>query len=260
MAEFLGGSTDWPSGESKGINSVSEPRSKARAIMVWSLSKDDDGLESVHPLTNKGAPLSSQSERPKGSPPSRVGRGTTGAPSVFVDPRSQVPQGQHPLPRRQEVEPTMVLKGRKLDEMRAEVARQKIAYQRKKQRTLVLWALAGGGALAMGWFVGILLSPGPSGGSPPSLDPTLSSGAPSEAAGVKGEVMLGAAETAIDAAPREAEISAATPLDDLPAEEPEQKAPTNPTDGRGSLQEEVDADTSPPRSQQTFTLDDLPAD
>lgn len=225
------GAPEWSSGAGKGINSVSERRSKARAIMVWSLSKDDDGLESVHPLTNQGASLSSSGERASGERSAGGAPSSTArrAPSVFVDPRSQIPQTRPVSQRRQEVEATMVLTARKVDEMRAEVARQKLAYRRRKRRMFVLWVLAGGAALAMGWFAGILLSPAPS----------EKLGAPSAFEHQKVEDDTRSA--AKDVRPEE-ETAAITSLEELPPDEDERN------------------DTSPPPGEAAFTLDELPAD
>jgi hypothetical protein len=143
--------------------------------------------------------------------------------------------------RRQEVEATMVLTARKVDAMRAEVARQKLAYRRRKRRTLVLWVLAGGAALAMGWFVGILLSPAPSAhrGAVHSVRLEIDT-EKSTPAQMKAKE---SAPSGPNGAVRPSEEAAAiTSLEELPPEEDEK------------------SDTSAPPGEATFTLEDLPAD
>lgn len=212
--------------------------------MVWSLSKDDDGLESVHPPTNQGAagPLS-RDRAPLGGPkPS--GRTSSAAASVFVDPSSQVPDAATAFQRRDAVEPTVVLKGRKLDELRAQVAQQKLSHQHKKQKTLVIWTLAGGVALALGWLAGIFLSPQGAGqlrGSQGRTEPAA------EQRAVEGRLVQ--------------EVSEEPRREELPSEEPLLQPTDAPVAERDkALTKEETSDTSTPSADEAFTLDDLPAE
>jgi hypothetical protein len=82
-----------------------------------------------------------------------------------VDPISQIPDPmaapvssrvQHP-PKKRTVEPTLVLRNRQLDGLRAEVRRRQAAFKRQRFSSLFIWGLAGGAAvfggawLARGW-------------------------------------------------------------------------------------------------------------
>lgn len=229
--------------------------------MVWSLSKDDDGLESVYPL-NQGAALSQPSEslslpakqqlkHPMNAAPSP----TKAAPSVFVEPSSQLPEAPAPFHPREVVEPTMVLKGRKLDEMRAAVARQKSGYRREKQKTLLLWALSGGAALAMGWFFGILLSPEHTSKIPSNGALSAGSGAVVDPSHTE----TGSAESEPRVAPAPTN---AVRLEDLPSEDVSpHPGSSDPEQQSEEVPPAADAtDTSLPSGTDAFTLDDLPAE
>lgn len=69
--------------------------------------------------------------------------------TVVVDPVSQIPE---PMPRfsREPVEKTEVLKGRRIDQLRAEVHRKRKEQQRRHHKRIALWGLAGAGAVLLG--------------------------------------------------------------------------------------------------------------
>lgn len=92
--------------------------------MVWSLSQDDDGLESVQPP-------------PPGTlPPQSL-------PSDRPFPTSQAPQVK-------KNEPTLVLGERRLDSLRAEVKRRRRHVAMFKVGAILGWMLAGGAAVGAG--------------------------------------------------------------------------------------------------------------
>jgi hypothetical protein len=134
----------------------------------------------------------------------------------------------------------MVLKGRKLDDLRAQVARQKATHQRDRQRVLLLWAFAGGGALAIGWFAGLILRPQ----AEPNAQfyPTPPSEVASERATRTAPVPLPCDDAAED-----------------PAPEPAQEQNEAPAQVDASAPGDV-SHTVPPSDDDTFTLDDLPPD
>jgi len=208
--------------------------------MVWSLSKDDDGLDSVLPLAD--APLApSRSSVAVGARSTASDATPLGAsPTVVVDPISQVPEGFGVRPAgKQVVEPTLVLKGRKLDQLRAEVARHRTAHQRKKQKALLLWAGAGALALCLGWAVGTAFRPND---AQPVQEPPASQSSGTESAG--SEPAEPSAPAAPGLTPPAERSPASVDWADLPAEDEAEK-------GRGSSAEP---------SSDAFTLDDLPVD
>src|SRR5690606_6767509 len=81
-----------------------------------------------------------------------------GSSSIVVDPISQIPEPLETRARKG-VEPTQILKGRRLDALRAEVAQRRRAHRRRQQRTLLWWAVAGAGALCLGWLAGQAFTP-----------------------------------------------------------------------------------------------------
>lgn len=105
--------------------------------MVWSLSQDDDGLE---PVSQPSSSLSASREQGQSAPGP--------ASSVVVDPRSQLPPDAAREFALAAMEPTEVLHGRTVDELRAQVERQRRAYQRRASGRLLLWGVAG--AIAVG--------------------------------------------------------------------------------------------------------------
>ena len=134
--------------------------------MAWSLSKDDDGLDSVVPPAGSTNRPSQAPRTPSTTPrvfaSQSLGVSASSAPaeqglqgggaSVVVDPSSQIPQALDSSPSHHyaAVERTQVLKGRRLDNLRAEVRERRKAYKRRKLRVLALWGVAGGGALLLG--------------------------------------------------------------------------------------------------------------
>lgn len=128
--------------------------------MTWSLSKDDDGLDGLGPLEQPIAPAVDSGEaRRVGFAP--VTTADT-SPSVVLDPIDETPQVPvFASPRaRRAVEPTLVLKTRRLDELREEVKKRRVSHSRKKVKLLFLWAFAGGLALWLGAFAArTLLAP-----------------------------------------------------------------------------------------------------
>lgn len=119
--------------------------------MTWSLSNDDDGLEGISSPQPHTIPLPDPgSER-------RVGfvqpRGPDTGPSIVVEPElpvQSVPAPVNTTGARRALEPTLVLKTRRLDELRDEVHKRRISHNRKKAKALILWGVAGGMALWLG--------------------------------------------------------------------------------------------------------------
>lgn len=119
--------------------------------MVWSISKDDDGLEPAIPRPGHGTDDRSV----------RQHRST-----VVVDPVSQIPEPMENArrsPRR--AEPTRILSARKMDQLRAQVAKHQRLQHRRQWVRLVTWGAAGALAVALG---GIM-----AGGVLPRLDNEL---------------------------------------------------------------------------------------
>lgn len=130
--------------------------------MTWSptQSPDDDGLEPIResslPAAPFRAPQRTLTGMPPPTPPSR--RVVSESPSVVVAPESQVPSApSHPLAAPLLIEPTVILHGRKVDRLRAEVQLQRRAYQREHGRRLLLWGGAGAGAVALGALAASLI-------------------------------------------------------------------------------------------------------
>ncbi len=130
--------------------------------MTWSptQSPDDDGLEPIResslPAAPSRAPQRTLTGMPPPTPPSR--RVISESPSVVVAPESQVPSApSHPLAAPLLIEPTVILHGRKVDRLRAEVQLQRRAYQRDHGRRLLLWGGAGAGAVALGALAASLI-------------------------------------------------------------------------------------------------------
>lgn len=241
--------------------------------MVWSLSKDDDGLDSVHPLPTdaRGVIVRGNDARPA-SPIRHV------VPTVVVDPVSQVPQPPTSAAQRRAVEPTLVLKGRKLDEMRAQVAAQRSAHRRRKQMRLLTWAFAGGIALSLGWIVGLTLNfdaSGQSTDSPGMGAPERGSAAENRPAGTApNQTVTNTRDALVDAAPpSEADPrqdAEALHLADLPVE-PDSSVETDSLGETGARDDTGRSDLAPTSADrggsdergadpETLTLDDLPFD
>jgi hypothetical protein len=232
--------------------------------MVWSLSKDDDGLESVPPSSPDGSP-----QRPAasalianvapGGGTARVEQNV--APeqgsSVVVDPLSSVPDGRAPaaVVRRKSVEATEVLQGRKIDELRAEVSRQRLAHRKKKRRVLLLWSVAGASALALGWLAGFLFSPGEPGSSGSAAPVSPPVARPSRVDSPPVASSPQPVPRAPDPVPR---APGTLSLSDLPAED----EPSPPTPSGPRSNSEIPGAQRPstgPGSGRVLTLDDLPA-
>lgn len=215
--------------------------------MVWSLSKDDDGLDSVLPLADASARTSplqvAAGARPPASDAAPLGTSST----VVVDPTSQMPEAFGARAPRGAVEPTVVLKGRKLDQLRAEVARHRTAHLRKKQRFLLLWAGAGGLALCLGWAVGAAFRPDESAAeqAPDALNPVE---AAEDASAQTQPSSPAVGSEAV--APRAAKPSAPTEQAASSADAAELPGDDEAATSAGNSKDETDA----------FTLDDLPLD
>lgn len=80
--------------------------------------------------------------------------------TVVVDPVSQIPE---PMPRfsREPVEKTEVLKGRRIDQLRAEVHRKRKEQRRRQHKRIALWGGAGAGAVLLGALLAGLVFSGP---------------------------------------------------------------------------------------------------
>ena len=132
--------------------------------MVWSISKNDDGLESTAAQTKS----SSGSSMHGAYAPSSVRPPRTPLPAatVVVDPVSQIPDAfpHSPEPPRF-AEPTRIISSRKIDALRAQVARHQKRQQQRVMLQWVIWGAAGALAVALG---GIL-----AGGVLPRLDTPL---------------------------------------------------------------------------------------
>lgn len=182
--------------------------------MVWSLSQDDDGLESLG--AGEATPVRSVPPRP----PQQTPRAPESS-SVIVDPHSQVPERQDRPQRRRRrrtIEPTLVLKSRKLDQMRKDVERKRRQHARRQRRILAFWVLSGAAAVS----VGALLAQSFGGGSrgPRAAREIQLHGGPSvpRASSVK-------------AAAQESEVVAPPPADTATpsdASEPRKEAPAKP--------------------------------
>lgn len=122
--------------------------------MAWSLSQEDDGLEPVsgealaetHLAAQRGAVKNERSPASSSRPISTerfsdvtpASRGDR-RPAVRVEPS-----------RHRAQEPTLVLRDRQLDSLRAEVKRHRQAAERRRSLTMVLWGIAGGIAVLIG--------------------------------------------------------------------------------------------------------------
>lgn len=118
--------------------------------MSWSM-QDDDGLEG---LPGSGAPRSGTSPSSASGAFPRASVTRESHESVVVDPVSQIPA---PLsskkPSRRAAEPTLVLRERQLDQLRAEVRRRQSAFRLRRFSSVVLWIVAGAFAVAGGAFL-----------------------------------------------------------------------------------------------------------
>lgn len=171
--------------------------------MDWSTTEDDDGLDG----------------------PSGV---QTRESTVVVDPISQIPE---PIPsfRREPVEKTEVLTGRRIDQLRAEVHRKRKEQRRQQHRRIALWGFAGAGAVLFGALLAGLVFSGSS-----QAEDARSTRGPFPPAAIEAETTRLPERTA-EAAPPRAEVqketskrspkepsrevaSGSLSLDDLPAE------------------------------------------
>jgi len=107
--------------------------------------------------------------------------------SVVVDPSSQLPGGPASHrgtdgsgATRRKAETTLVLQARKVDTLRRQVLQRQRAQVRGRRWNLVLWGLAGAGAVLLGGWLATRLSPGRSDGleAPLVLGRSESDGAP----------------------------------------------------------------------------------
>lgn len=289
------------------------------SVMVWSLSKDDDGLDSVLPAADSpmrpsfpgpaspgaasqplpppsvrsqpGYPRSpshhSQAPAPRASsaplppapqrsfssapfppapqrassaplppapprPPSVYPQGgqafggsssaaqalSLESPSVVVDPTSQVPEVPG-VRRAKRVEPTEILKGRRLDALRAEVAQRRKAHRRKQLGILLFWGMAGAVALCLGWLAGRAFTPDA------EINP--------EDAAQESPTESSQAAPLGDAGANEAPPAPAAPSTP-PHSRTQEAAPTPPP----SVEKEPAPKPAKARPTDTFTLDDLP--
>lgn len=137
--------------------------------MSLSLSPDDDGLESVYAeRTDPGAVPPPGLAPPRRATPtqatpayalSRAAKGVSpvGSSSVVVDPSSQIPAPPAAPtsvsgPRRT-AEATLVLEGRRVDELRREVIRHQKKLKRRRSYHFAYWAVAGAVAVVLGGFL-----------------------------------------------------------------------------------------------------------
>jgi hypothetical protein len=127
-------------------------------IMAWSLSQEDDGLE---PVSGEAlAETHAAAQHALGNAPGRPSRGSL---------RSVAPQDQgfpdltppslgnvqvypvaSPSRRPRAQEPTLVLRERQVDSLRAEVHKHRRAAERRQSLTMILWGLAGAVAVLVG--------------------------------------------------------------------------------------------------------------
>jgi hypothetical protein len=187
-----------------------------------------------------------------------------------------MPEALHPHTRRKGVEPTQILKGRRLDALRAEVAQKRKAHRRRQQRVLLLWGLAGGAALCLGWIAGRAFTPDTADDAEPSeaaaselpaaQSPVAARGPKPEAAKERSGEPSGPPPSTDSAARDQSVVS----LDDLPfGEEAAPEEPVAaPTVAKQTQQEDEAVEPSnqaaplevAPRDESAFTLEDLPAD
>ncbi len=120
--------------------------------MVWSLSKDDDGLEPAVPLPRRrDASYAMPSGHADSSIPPSVSSSPPPSSTVVVDPISQIPpSGSRVSSRRRAAEPTRILSARKIDELRAQAQVHHKTIRRQKVLQFVGWGLAGALAVAAG--------------------------------------------------------------------------------------------------------------
>lgn len=124
-------------------------------VMAWSLSQEDDGLEPVSgealAETHLAAQRGAASKSPERSPASSS-RPIPAATFSEVTPTSR--DSERALrtlpPRHRAQEPTLVLRDRQLDSLRAEVKKHRRAAERRQSLTTVLWGVAGGIAVLVG--------------------------------------------------------------------------------------------------------------
>jgi hypothetical protein len=181
---------------------------------MWSLNhssnQEDDGLEPIH-----GSALS----RPSSSPahPSRS--------SYPAPPRgsSVAPQsGVMPTGGKRNQEPTLILRERQVDSVRAEVMRHRRAVRVKRYMGTAAWVLAGGLAVLLGAFLarGARTFFEPSIEAPPAIPPVAPSG-----------LAPAALPTPAPGTPVASSPLASTPLASTPAPTAQRaaKAPSAPT-------------------------------
>lgn len=130
---------------------IARTRTPSSLFMAWSLSNDDDGLEGISSSQSHSIPLpDAGSERRVGFVPPR---GPDVGPSIVVEPDFPAAPMATPASvqrQRRALEPTLVLKTRRLDELRDEVQKRRVSHNRKKLKALALWGVAGGLALWLG--------------------------------------------------------------------------------------------------------------
>lgn len=95
-----------------------------------------------------------------------VSSGPPSSSSVVVDPSSQVPGpsssrsgGSAAAAARRKAETTLVLKSRRVDTLRRQVSERHRAQIAGRRRQVILWALAGAGAVLLGGWLATRLSP-----------------------------------------------------------------------------------------------------
>lgn len=121
--------------------------------MAWSLSQEDDGLEPVSGEALAETHLAAQeaaAKRKTEVSPSSSARPTPAA-MRFSEVTSSGNAAPRALPLRHRAqEPTLVLRERQVDSLRAEVLRHKQAAERRQSLTMILWGVAGGIAVLVG--------------------------------------------------------------------------------------------------------------
>ncbi len=196
-------------------------------IMAWSLSQEDDGLE---PVSGEAlAETHAEAQHALGKAPEGGSRGSLRSVASqdqgFSDltPPSSGSLKVYPVPSRRPrtQEPTLVLRQRQVDSLRAEVHKHRRAAERRQSLTMILWGLAGAVAVLVGALLARALTepssepigigqdePG-AGGPVAPMEPVRADSAPKE----KGEASLPFAKKAVDR-DRRPVLS----LDELPTE------------------------------------------
>ncbi len=157
-------------------------------MAVWPHNrKEDDGLDAIGVERTEAV---SDHRRAHPPAPRNLLAPASEAPSVIVDPAAQKPERTLPGTRRRRQEPTLVIRDRRqVDRLRASIAEQQRANNRRRVRTALVWMGAGASALIVGAAAGFFI-----GGGAPQVTEVVSdsdgvlASSPSEpSAKVKGE-------------------------------------------------------------------------